>query len=58
MFKLQSKSDSSTLTEFLTLEDVKWWFDMLCNIPSNWKVICPDGTVLLGEHYESWQAIN
>lgn len=54
MYQIKSKTYHKSITQFETLEEVKWWFDMICNIPSNWVVICPDGTVLQGEHYHSF----
>lgn len=54
MFEIQSKTDSTPLTGFSTLSDVKWWFENICNIPWNWKVITPSGEVLDGKHYQSW----
>ena len=54
MFKIQSKSDSTTVKEYHSLSECKWWFEMICNIPWNWKVICPDGSVLDGKLYQSW----
>lgn len=54
MYQIQSKSDSTTIKSLNTLSEVKWWFDNICNIPSNWIVVCPDGTILQGEHYQSF----
>lgn len=54
MYQIQTKNDLVPLTSFTTLAEVKWWFEMICNIPSNWIVICPDETILQGEHYQSF----
>lgn len=54
MYQIQSKNDSIPLTSFATLAEVKWWFETICNIPSNWIVICPDETILQGKDYQSF----
>ena len=54
MFELQSKSDSTIVKEFVSIYECKRWFDNICNIPWNWKVITPSGEILDGNHYQSW----
>lgn len=53
-FRIQSKSDSTTVKSCDTLIECKWWFDNICNISWNWKVISPTGEELDGKHYQSW----
>jgi len=53
-FSIQSKSDSTTVKSCDSLLECKWWFDNICNIPWNWKVVSPTGEVLDGKLYQSW----
>jgi hypothetical protein len=56
MYKLHSKNDPDNVyTTFDTLLEAKWWFQNLCNIPSNWYITGPDIKGHLdGSLYKDW----
>lgn len=54
MYQIQSKSESITVKTFYTLLECKMWFQNLCNIPWNWKVITPTNETLDGKLYQTW----
>ncbi len=54
MYHSQDCCEYVTIKEFATLEECKYWFEMVCNIPWNWNVITPSGRTLDGKYYQTW----